>query len=93
MLSITYDAIEAIKSAVGTAEGGLRISTVPHSLNGRGPELVVEVVPAPVEDDAVVDAEGAQVFVEPAAADAIEGKVLDAERDGDALRFSIVDGD
>ena len=89
MLTITSDAADALRAVLGAKEGGVRISTGTHSSNGSGPDLTLEVVPSPEPDDEILDAEGAQLFLDPTAADALDGKVLDAEPAGDAVRFSV----
>jgi iron-sulfur cluster assembly protein len=90
MLTITPDAADALRAVLGAKEGGVRIATEAPS-NGTGPTLTLEVVPAPEPDDEVVEADGAQVYLDPVAVDALDGKVLDAEREADAVRFSVFD--
>ena len=90
MLTITPDAADALRAVLGAKEGGVRISTG-ASLNGNGPNLTLEVVPEPEPDDEVVDADGASLYLDPVASDALDGKVLDAEREEDAVRFSVFD--
>ncbi len=55
MLTITADAAEAIRGAVDSPElpqtGGLRISTVPLSLDGTGPAIGLELVAGPSVED------------------------------------------
>jgi Fe-S cluster assembly iron-binding protein IscA len=46
-------------------------------------------VHAPRTHDRVVDVDGARVYLEPAAAEALEGMVLDAASDGDKVRFAV----
>jgi iron-sulfur cluster assembly protein len=92
MLTITSDAAEALRAVFGAKEGGVRISTG-TSLNGNGPNLTLEVVPEPEPDDEVLDADGASLYLDPVAVDALDGKVLDAEREADAVRFSVFDGE
>jgi iron-sulfur cluster assembly protein len=89
MLTVTTDAAEVIRGLMESGAGGLRISTGPHSLNGQGPALHVELAEAPEVEDEVVDVEGAQVFVDPAAAEALDDKVLDAETDGGEVAFAV----
>jgi iron-sulfur cluster assembly protein len=93
MLTITRDAAEALRAVLGPKEGGVRISTEGPSSNGGGPSLTLEVVPEPEPDDQVLDAEGAELYLDPVAVDALDGKVLDAEREADAVRFSVLDQD
>ncbi|MGH2947514.1 MAG: iron-sulfur cluster biosynthesis family protein [Solirubrobacteraceae bacterium] len=92
MLTITSDAADALRAVLGAKEGGVRISTG-TSLNGNGPNLTLEVVPEPEPDDEVLDADGASLYLDPVAVDALDGKVLDAEREADAVRFSVFDGE
>jgi iron-sulfur cluster assembly protein len=92
MLTITPDAADALRAVLGAKPGGVRISTGAHSSNnGSGPNLTLEVVPEPEPDDEIVDAEGARLYLDPLAVDALDGKVLDAEREADAVRFSVFD--
>ena len=91
MLTITSDAAEALRAVLGAKEGGVRISTGTYGTNGSGPSLTLEVVPEPEPDDEVVDTDGTQLYLDPSAADALDGKVLDAEPAGDAVRFSVFD--
>jgi hypothetical protein len=45
--------------------------------------------PFPAEDDQVVEESGAQVFLEPHAAEALDDKVLDAEIERGEVRFAV----
>ena len=94
MLAITENAAEAIKTLSTDAElpeeGGLRI-TAPD------PEQGLELALAPTGDaqDTVLRGEGITVFLEPAAAQMLDDKVLDVQPvQTDAgeqeLRFAIV---
>ncbi len=59
-----------------------------------GPEVLrVEEVPEPEPDDELLDADGASLYLDPVAVDALDGKVLDADREADAVRFSVFDGE
>jgi iron-sulfur cluster assembly protein len=91
VLTITSDAIEAIKAVMGHKDGGLRITAASESMNGDGLGLSLEPVPEPEPDDAVMDADGAHLYLDPLAAGLLDGKVLDAEQEGEAVRFSIVE--
>jgi iron-sulfur cluster assembly protein len=91
MLTITPDAADALRAVLGAKEGGVRIATGSHVPNGNGPNLTLEVVPAPEPDDEIVDAEGAELYLDPVAVETLDGKVLDAQREADAVRFSVFD--
>jgi iron-sulfur cluster assembly protein len=92
-LTITDDAVEAIKAVLGQKEGGLRITTVPQSANGRSPGLALEPVPEPEPEDEVIESEGAELYLEEGTLGLLDGKVLDAEREGEAVRFAILEGE
>jgi Fe-S cluster assembly iron-binding protein IscA len=90
VLTITADAIDAIKAVMGSKPGGIRISAAPQSMNGSSPGLMLQPAPAPAEEDAVVETDGTQLYLDSTAIGMLDGKVLDAEQDGDALRFSVL---
>jgi iron-sulfur cluster assembly protein len=84
MLVLTEAAAEAVKSVTSNPqvpEGtGLRIApAVPDSGSPDQFQLTAALVPA--EDDQVIEAAGARVFLEPQAAAYLEDKVLDAQVD------------
>ena len=93
MLAISEDAATAIRGIVG-AEGvpegaGLRI-TREESTDAGGDartDLRLSVVAGPQEGDQVLEAE--RVFVDPAATDLLDDKLLDADYVGDELQFSL----
>jgi iron-sulfur cluster assembly protein len=91
MLTITPDAADALRAVLGAKEGGVRIATGSVPPNGNGPNLTLEVVPAPEPDDEIVDTDGARLYLDPVAVETLDGKVLDAEREADAVRFSVFD--
>jgi Fe-S cluster assembly iron-binding protein IscA len=93
MLSITDDAAELIRALMDSGAGGLRISSAPPTSNGHGPALVLDLAPEPKNEDEVVDAEGAQVFLDPAIVPSLQGKVLDAHVEGEQLEFAVLDDD
>jgi iron-sulfur cluster assembly protein len=66
---------------------GLRIATRRESPAEAAFE--VSVAPVPAEEDQVVEESGAQVFLEPHAAEALDDKVLDAEIEGGEVRFAV----
>ena len=64
-------------------------SGIPHWHADR---LVLRVVLEPGMDDAVIESAGALLFLDPAVAEALGDKALDAYSDlDDALRFTIED--
>lgn len=93
MLSITPDAADVIRRLMNDGAAGLRISTGAASFNGHGPPLVLDLAPEPPDGDQIVDEDGAKVFVDPAAAPTLDGKVLDAQLEGEELQFAVIDGD
>jgi iron-sulfur cluster assembly protein len=90
VLAITPSAADAIKGVLTTSglddSGGLRIARPAEGDEpGAGFELSVSALPA--EDDQVVEEYGAQVFLEPTAADVLDDRKLDADVQGDQVRF------
>ena len=90
MLTLTDQASTVVKDlaerATGSDEAGLRISTLPD--NPKDYEVKVAAFPEP--DDIVVANDGAQVFLESRAADALTNRVLDAKVEADgAVRFQL----
>lgn len=90
-LMLTPDAAEVIKglAEVPGAEG-LRISPMDQPLDAEGPGLQVELARGPQSQDAVVEVEGARIFLAPVAVETMEDKVLDADIDGDQVRFAVL---
>lgn len=96
MLTITTDAADAIRAIVSSPElpetAGVRIAPATQSADTGGAALVLELASAPGAEDEVIDEEGAQVFLDPATADALSDKLLDAEIDsGGQFRFAVVE--
>jgi iron-sulfur cluster assembly protein len=94
VLALTQDAVSAVHTIISSSElpegSGLRISRVPAgSENSSEPELALQLnlVDAPEEGDQVIGDEA--VFVESAAADALDDKVLDAEVVENQVRFVV----
>lgn len=90
MLTLTENASNIVKTiatqTIGTEDGGLRISTQ-DSAEG---DFAVTAVEAPDPGDAVVNSNGAKVFLEENASVALSDKVLDAEVDSaGAVQFAI----
>jgi Fe-S cluster assembly iron-binding protein IscA len=88
VLTFTQDAIKAV-NLVAPGEAALRIYLPEEKSGDPGHGLRLEVVEAPRTDDRVVDVDGARVFLEPAAADALDDMVLDAASDGEKVRFAV----
>jgi iron-sulfur cluster assembly protein len=93
MLMITQDAVEAITQALAEEPDsfGFRIAERTYSLNGSGPAIQMELASEPEAEDEVIEDQGVRLFVEPRAAKTLEGKVLDAEVDGEEVRFALRD--
>jgi len=93
MLVLTEAAAEVVKSVTSIGQtpsgAGLRIaSTAPEPESPGG--LQVTAATGPRENDKVIEAGGARVFLEPQAAVYLEDKVLDAQIDEDGnARFSL----
>jgi iron-sulfur cluster assembly protein len=87
MLQLTESAKDAVRGIVAAeqapAEGGLRIA----SDGGEG--LSMAVAESPSEGDAVLDEGDVRLFLDPAASELLDDKVLDAEAHGDHFHFSI----
>ncbi|TML85224.1 MAG: adhesin [Actinobacteria bacterium] len=87
MLKLTDTAADVIGEMIVEAElpegAGLRIA-----VEGED-ELSLSVEPEAQSGDTTTQDHGVTVFLDPAAADALDDKVLDAERHGDHAHFSI----
>jgi iron-sulfur cluster assembly protein len=96
MLALTPTAAEVVDSIVSQQElpdtAGLRITSEEGDANADGAgsqrDLRLSVVEQPEDGDALVA--GTQVYVEPGeTAELLEDKVLDADVEGNEVRFSI----
>ena len=93
MLVLTEAAAEIVKALTATPQApegsGLRIaSAVPQQ--GEPGALQVSAATGPKENDQVIEAAGAHVYLEPQAAAYLADKVLDAQLDGDGqAHFSL----
>ena len=91
MLVLTPGAVDAIRGICAESDvgpdGGLRISGS-GSTNGES-ELEFELADAAREGDQVVRDGGAVVFLDPAAALALDDKRLDVHAHGDHFHFSL----
>ena len=86
MLVITEDARDAIRAIIEESDigpaGGLRIF-------GSDDEFEFELAAEPGESDDVIREGGVVVFLDPAAAELLADKILDAHAHGDHVHFSI----
>jgi iron-sulfur cluster assembly protein len=93
VLAITEDAATAIDSIVtssGLPQGaGLRITQEVNEQSGREArtDLRLSLVESAEEGDEVL--EDVQIFLEPEAAGFLDNKLLDADVEGDEVRFSL----
>jgi iron-sulfur cluster assembly protein len=93
MLALTDRAVEAVRDIVSSSgetseSGGLRMTA---ERTGNQASFKLRVVPLPAEDDAVIEEQGARVFVEATAANLLDDKILDATTDQDQVSFMVVD--
>ncbi|OLE39028.1 MAG: hypothetical protein AUG48_00155 [Actinobacteria bacterium 13_1_20CM_3_68_9] len=93
MLAITEDAAAAIESIVSSsglpAGAGLRI-TQELNMEAEGKartDLRLSLVESAEAGDQVL--EGTQIFLEPEAAEFLDNKLLDADVEGEEVRFSL----
>jgi iron-sulfur cluster assembly protein len=93
MLMLTEAAAEVVKSLTSTPQApegtGLRIASSSPEPGDPG-ALQVTATVGPGENDQVIDAAGAHIYLEPQAAAYLEDKVLDAQVDSDGqAHFSL----
>lgn len=93
MFAISLSAAEAIRLIVSSSDipevGGIRISAEP--VDEHEATLDLSLAEAPAIGDAVVEEEGAKVFLEQSAAPFLDDKILDANVEGERVSFSIVE--
>ncbi len=94
MLTLTPNAEEAVRHLVANSPisedvGGLRIAPGQPTPDGVPLELTIVGSPEPEDQDA--GAADAHVYLEPTAAEALDGKVLDAEVEGENIGFTLID--
>jgi iron-sulfur cluster assembly protein len=93
MLAITEDAAAAIEGIVSSsglpAGAGLRITQEVNTEAEGEPrtDLRLSLVESAEEGDQVL--EGTQIFLEPQAAEFLDNKLLDADVEGEDVRFSL----
>jgi iron-sulfur cluster assembly protein len=92
VLAISPSASEAIKGLVAASDlppdGGVRISSHPE---GPG-TFELSLAPEAGEADAVVEEQGATVFLDDEVAPLLDDKTLDAQIHGDQVTFRFVGG-
>ena len=86
MLEITQRAVDAINH-IAPGDSGLRVFLAGGAADIQS--LQVEIATAPLPEDKVLESEGAQVFLEPQAAETLEDMVLDATQDEGGVRFAV----
>ncbi|HEX3958934.1 MAG TPA: Fe-S cluster assembly protein HesB [Trebonia sp.] len=92
MMVLTEAAAEVVKSVTTVPQApdgaGLRITSIAEPATPGSLELTAAA--GPDENDQVVESVGARVFLEPAAADYLRDKILDAQVDAQGnIRFSV----
>ncbi len=90
MLTLTEEATSAVKTITAqfpdVAEGGVRI----EGAGSPDSEFRLSVVAAPEPTDAVVENQGARVFLDADAAQVLDDRVLDAQMDGQGgVQFAV----
>jgi iron-sulfur cluster assembly protein len=80
MLQIDEDAVAALKEM-----GSLRISA---EETDDGVELQIDDASDPRDGDEIVERDGARVFLDPAAAEALDDQVLGVHAHGDHFHFT-----
>ena len=93
LLALTDSAVQAVKDIISSSDeisetSGLRMVA---ERAGTQANFQLSVVRLPAEDDEVIEAEGARVFLAPEAASLLDDKVLDADVAHDRVAFTIVD--
>jgi iron-sulfur cluster assembly protein len=91
MLTITDTAAEAVRHISEVSglepEPGLRISAGEPS--PQGTSLEISIAAGAEMTDQTVEEDGARVYLEDVVAPALDDKVLDAEIEGDQVRFAL----
>jgi iron-sulfur cluster assembly protein len=91
MLTMTNNAAEAVR-LISTASGlepdpGLRISS--GAPTPEGTPLEIGLAPEAAPSDQTIEEGGARIYLEELVAEALDDKVLDAEIEGDQVRFAL----
>jgi len=95
MLTITDNAAEAVRQISANSglepEPGLRISV--GQPTPEGTPLEISVAAGAEATDQTVEEDGARVYLEEPVAEALDDKVLDAQLEGDQVRFALRDAE
>jgi iron-sulfur cluster assembly protein len=91
MLTMTHDAAEAVR-LISAGSGlepdpGLRIAA--GSPTPEGTPLEISLAGEPGPSDQTIEEGGARIYLEELVAPALDDKVLDAEVEGDQVRFAL----
>lgn len=89
MLTLTQNAIEAVRRLAPGEEGGLRLSMSDEPADSPDRSVQLSIAEAPADDDRIVSAEGANLFLEPEAVEALDDMVLDAAPSDGRVRFGV----
>ena len=93
MLSLTEAAKEAVRQMVDNEEApegsGLRIAAEPAAEGEGEAALSIELTEEPAVGDAVVEEDGARVFLDPLAASLLDNKLLDATEHDDHIHLTV----
>lgn len=95
MLALTDDATAVIDAILHDpafpASAGLRIAREDRVAGHvAGNDLTVAVVAGPASTDQVIDHAGARVFIEEQAIEFLDDKLLNAQADGEDVRFELL---
>lgn len=95
MLTMTDSAAEAVRLISDSSglepEPGLRISAGPPTPDGT--PLEVGLAAEPAASDQTIEEGGARIYLEEIVASALDDKVLDAQIEGDEVRFELRDAE
>lgn len=95
MLAMTNEAQEAIEGLLSASStppgGGVRIAPPTDAGAAGSVQLQITVAEMPAEADQVIDEHGARVFVDEAAVEFLDDKILDADISGNEIRFAIAE--
>jgi Fe-S cluster assembly iron-binding protein IscA len=92
VLALTDNAVEAVRSIVSSeAESDAAGIRVTAGQAGEQPRFRLDIVPMPVEEDQVIEEQGARIFLGPEEASLLEDKVLDAHIEQNRVAFMIGD--